>query len=223
MERLAGVTKALYDVVSKAFPGGGKCATVSTIARRTLTRTSGAVPYPFPTEILETHDSPNIMVTSPTTSGMQTFQPSLHNMNNQSLHSLHLSPGSSPTAPDFPSHTHTPHSLSRQHSFQHIPEYPPAGSMHSQAHAHLVSNARYEPAMTPLPPSLGPNSGPMDFEDSQGRKRQRTTGGADDHVGVGVGVVGGEKHEARFSSEPGTGSTSSPPRLPWPGPRPIQI
>ena len=130
---------------------------------------------------------------------MAGFPPSIHNLNNQSLHSLHLSPGSSPTAPDFPSHTHTPHSLSRQHSFQHIPEYPPPGSMHGQPHGHLVSNARYEPAMTPLPPSPGPNSGPMDFDDSQGRKRQRTAGG-DDHVVGGKNVKGGSR--ARSDSAP---------------------
>lgn len=130
---------------------------------------------PFPTDILENHESPNIMVTSPTTSVMHTqYQQPLQSLsNNASLHSLHsLSPGSSPTAPEFPSHTHTPHSLSRQHSFQHMQDY--------GQHSHLVSNARYEQgAMSGnLPPS--PASGEA-FEDAQGRKRQRT-GHSDDTV-----------------------------------------
>lgn len=128
------------------------------------------VPVAFPNDLLDLSDSPNIMITSPTTSGMHShFPPSLSSLsNNPSLHSLHsLSPGSSPTAPEFPSHSHTPHSLSRQHSFQQMHEY--GGS---SMHHHGMSASRYDSAIaTPLPPSPGP----MDvFDEVQGRKRQRT-------------------------------------------------
>ena len=163
------------------------------------------VPVPFPGDLLDPHDSPNIMITSPTSSGMHAhFPPSLSSLsNNPSLHSLHsLSPGSSPTAPEFPSHTHTPHSLSRQHSFQHIPEYS-SSSMHG--HPHGMSAARYDNAIaTPLPPSPGP----MDvFEDAQGRKRQRTN--PDDQAGK-------KGSRARSDSAPlGYGLTSG-----WPQTRP---
>ncbi|GJE93839.1 HSF-type DNA-binding-domain-containing protein [Phanerochaete sordida] len=150
-DRLTNVTKILYDVMVKAFPGH--------------------VPVAFPTDLLDANDSPNIMITSPTSTGLHShFAPSLSSLsNNPSLHSLHsLSPGSSPTAPEFPSHSHTPHNLSRQHSFQHVPDYGGA-SIHGH---HGMSGSRYDSAMaTPLPPSPGP----MDvFEDAQGRKRQRT-------------------------------------------------
>ncbi|KAH9945739.1 HSF-type DNA-binding-domain-containing protein [Amylocystis lapponica] len=155
VERLASVTKAMYDVIVKAFPG--------------------SVPLSFPHDLLDPSDSPNIYVTSPTTTAHPShFSASLSSLSNPSLHSLHsLSPSSSPTAAEFPSHTHTPHSLSRQHSFQHM-SYENAASMHNHGLGHGVSTARYETALsTPLPPSPGP----MDFEDPQGRlgaKRQRT-------------------------------------------------
>ncbi|KAI0758581.1 HSF-type DNA-binding-domain-containing protein [Irpex lacteus] len=155
VDRLANVTKALYDVVTKVY--------------------GQHINVPFPHDILDNHESPNILVTSPTASVLHSqYQPPLQSLsNNASLHSLHsLSPGSSPTAPEFPSsHSHTPHSLSRQHSFQHIQDY--------GQHSHLVSNARYESgAMSAtLPPS--PASGDM-FDDAQGRKRQRTGGSGDD-------------------------------------------
>ncbi|KAF7794975.1 hypothetical protein EIP86_006118 [Pleurotus ostreatoroseus] len=193
MERLAGVTKTLYEIIYKAFPG--------------------SVPFPFPTDLLEPHDSPNIMVTSPTASGMPHFPP-LHSLSNPSLHSLHsLSPGSSPTAPEFPSHSHTPHTLSRQHSFQHIPEYtapppPPPGAMHGHGHGHLVSTARYEQGGLPGP--LPPSPGPMDaFDDSQNRKRQRT---AEEHSGK-----SGKGSRARSDSAPLGGYSLNPG---WPQTRP---
>lgn len=153
--------------------------------------TALVVPVAFPTDVLES-DSPNIYVTSPTSSAPQASHfPSLSSLPNSGLHSLHsLSPGSSPTTAEFPSHTHTPHSLSRQHSYQHIPSYDNmqhhthhAHHAHQHAHHHQqhhgmhsgVSNARYEnPLTTPLPPSPGP----MEFEDRIGAKRQRTGPGS---------------------------------------------
>lgn len=89
-------------------------------------------------------------------------------LSNPSLHSLHsLSPGSSPTTADFPSHNHTPHSLSRQHSLQQLP--------YENSYGHGVSTARYETALqTPLPPSPGPLDS-FSTDGDQGRsKRQRT-------------------------------------------------
>jgi hypothetical protein len=135
-ERLTMLTKALYDAFEKNFPGW--------------------LPSPFPADLADPDESPNIYVTQPTTiaiSAHTPFPPSaLPNV--ASLHSL--SPASSPTTADFPTtahiHSHS-HSLSRQHSFPHN---------HTHSHA---------------PYGTSPSPVPMDFEDAQGRKRQRTTGG----------------------------------------------
>ncbi len=142
-----------------------------------------SVPFPFPNELLDPNESPNIMITSPTSALQSHFPPSLSSLSNPSLHSLHsLSPGSSPTAPDFPSHTHTPHNLSRQHSYHQIPEYSTAMHTNHHGHSHLVSTARFESAITtPLPPSPGPLDA---YDDAQGRKRQRTgTSASDEQLG----------------------------------------
>ncbi|CDO69686.1 hypothetical protein BN946_scf184851.g74 [Trametes cinnabarina] len=172
VERLANVTKVMYDVMSKSYPGG--------------------MPVPFPTDILDNGDSPNIYVTSPTSSAPHTSQfPPLSSLPNGGLHSLHsLSPSSSPTTAEFPSHTHVSHTLSRQHSYQHIPSYDGMHHAHSHHHGHHqpphhhqphhsgmhgMSNSRYEPAIaTPLPPSPGA----MEFDDRLGAKRQRTGPGS---------------------------------------------
>ncbi|KAI0676113.1 HSF-type DNA-binding-domain-containing protein [Trametes maxima] len=173
VERLANVTKVMYDFMVKSF--------------------AGSVPVAFPTDILETGDSPNIYVTSPTSSAPQASHfPSLSSLPAGGLHSLHsLSPASSPTAAEFPSHAHTPHSLSRQHSYQHMPSY---DSMHTSHHPHShhahhthqhahhhhhgmhgVAPGRYDTSLTtPLPPSPGS----MDFDDRMGSKRQRTGPGS---------------------------------------------
>ena len=149
------------------------------------------MPVPFPTDILDSGESPNIYVTSPQSSAPPTSHfPPLSSLQTGSLHSLHsISPSSSPTAPEFPSHTHTPHTLSRQHSYQHIPSYDGMHHahshhphhqhphhQHSQHHGmHGVSTARYDNAMaTPLPPSPGP----MDYDERVGAKRQRTAPGS---------------------------------------------
>lgn len=145
------------------------------------------VPVPFPSDILDSGESPNIYVTSPQSSAPPTSHfPPLSSLQTGSLHSLHsISPGSSPTAAEFPSHSHTPHTLSRQHSYQHIPSYDGMHHAHShhahhphhsQHHAmHGVSAARYDnPMATPLPPSPGP----MDYDERVGAKRQRTAPGS---------------------------------------------
>ncbi|EJF58107.1 hypothetical protein DICSQDRAFT_139749 [Dichomitus squalens LYAD-421 SS1] len=169
VDRLASVTKAMYDVMVKTC----------------------GMPVPFPTDILDPGESPNIYVTSPQSSAPPPSHfSSLSSLQTGSLHSLHsISPGSSPTAPEFPSHTHTPHTLSRQHSYQHIPSYDgmhhahshhphhqQPHHQHSQHHGiHGVSTARYDnPMGTPLPPSPSP----MDYDERVGTKRQRTAPGS---------------------------------------------
>jgi hypothetical protein len=134
-ERLTMLTKALYDAFEKNSPGW--------------------LP-PFPADLADPDESPNLYVTQPTTiaiSAHSPFPPSALS-NAASLHSL--SPASSPTTADFPTtahiHSHS-HSLSRQHSFPHT---------------HVHSHAPYGTSPSPVP---------MDFEDAQGRKRQRTAGG----------------------------------------------
>ncbi|KAH9857294.1 HSF-type DNA-binding-domain-containing protein [Lenzites betulinus] len=215
VERLAGVTKVMYDIMSKSFPG---------------------VPVPFPTDLLE--ESPNIYVTSPTSSAPQTshFPPLSALHTGGGLHSLHsISPGSSPTTTEFPSHTHTPHTLSRQHSYQHIPSYdgmhappPPQHQHHAHSHHHAHAHAhhhhslaggggRYDGALaTPLPPSPGP----LDFDDRIGAKRQRTGPGSSTSFSVPGSADGGaaslkKGSRARSDSAPlGYGLTN------WPQTRP---
>ncbi|CCM01107.1 uncharacterized protein FIBRA_03155 [Fibroporia radiculosa] len=149
VERLAHVTKAMYDIMSRTYPG--------------------SVPMSFPSDILEPTESPNIYITSPTSAGPHGHFSGLSLSG--SLHSLHtVSPGSSPTAAEFPSHAHTPNTLSRQHSFQHLPPYDTSAPLHAHALGHGVSSARYETALsTPLPPSPG-----VDLSDDPRAKRQRT-------------------------------------------------
>lgn len=82
---------------------------------------------PFPNDLLDSSDNPNIFVTS--AQGASRYPPPLSmNMGNPPMHSMHhtmSSPNPSPTNSEFPtSHVHPsqqhPQPLSRQHSFQHI-------------------------------------------------------------------------------------------------------
>lgn len=184
------------------------------------------VPVPFPVDLLEP-DNPNIYITSPnsttphasSTAGGNGFLPSLslsmpgpHSLHHtHSLHSLGPSPGSSPTTADFPhsahhshhhSQSHTPaSSLSRQHSFQHLPYE--SAALHHGAHAQY---GRYggggdAPLSTPLPPSPGP----MDLDERVGSaKRQRTvpSSGLSTPIGMGGEGPGGKKSRARSDSAP---------------------
>jgi hypothetical protein len=97
-----------------------------------------SVPSPFPADLDDPDESPNIYVTQPTTIAISAFPPSALS-NVSSLHSL--SPASSPTTADFPptAHIHS-HSLLRQHSFPHN---------HTHSHA---------------PYGTSPSPVPMDFE-----------------------------------------------------------
>jgi len=151
----------------------------------------------FPSDLLESGESPNIYVTSPTSSGpTRPFPSSLAtNLNSQSLHSLQSlnSPNSSPTTTDFPNQMQ-----------MHIPVAPPLSRQHSYQQM-AYSNSRGEPATsTPLPPSPGSSS--MDLfeagEANDGRgssKRQRTSNenppcgktGPDESSGPGSGAGGG--------------------------------
>ncbi|KAH9169466.1 HSF-type DNA-binding-domain-containing protein [Lactarius sanguifluus] len=133
-ERLTMLTKALYEAFEKNFPGW--------------------LPTPFPADLADPGESPNIYVTTPTTISISSHAPFPVSALSAaaSLHSL--SPGSSPTTADFPTHIHQhTHSLSRQHSFPHT---------HTHSHA---------------PYGTSPSPVPMDFDDAQGRKRQRTSAG----------------------------------------------
>jgi hypothetical protein len=163
VEKLTGAVKTLWDVVGKGFPG---------------------IP-PFPSDLLDGTESPNIYITSPTSSAPRSYLPPLStatSLSSQSLHSI-SSPNSSPTTTEFPNHMHPPSGppLSRQHSFQQM-AYP---------------NSRGETALsTPLPSSPGSTS--MDlFEGSEagdgGRgssKRQRTSNTNSDVNLLPNGVVG---------------------------------
>lgn len=134
-EKLIGVVRSLWDVLGRAGVSG--------------------LP-PFPSDLLESVESPNIYVTSPTsptgTNASRGLTLSMHHQ--QSMHSLMSSPGNSPTTADFqgigglPSihghghghgHGHMNgrhgHTLSRQPSYQHI------GSMSSPASASPVAGA----------------------------------------------------------------------------------
>jgi len=165
----------------------------------------------FPSDLLETAESPNIYITSPTATSSRYPPPLSMNMH-PPMHNLN-SPNSSPTAADFPSshggqhhghhHTHTPHSLSRQHSFQHVSNY--RGESGSSS--------------TPLPSSPGGSISTMDLYDDglcdpspSGRastKRQRI-----DESGVSVGVNGIGSGDGSMSlmssvSSPGSGTGGS--------------
>ncbi|EAU90360.1 hypothetical protein CC1G_00744 [Coprinopsis cinerea okayama7 len=113
VDTLVNVVGRLWDVMNKSFPGSVG---------------------PFPQELIEA-ESPNIYITSPTATTSRYPPPLSMNIANPSLHGMHShamnSPSSSPTAADFPAHHHQQqqhhqlhphhtHTLSRQHSFQHL-------------------------------------------------------------------------------------------------------
>ncbi|KDR80900.1 hypothetical protein GALMADRAFT_1113959 [Galerina marginata CBS 339.88] len=132
---------------------------------------------PFPSDLLDSSESPNIYVTSPTATSR--YPPPL-SMNMHAMHSL-SSPNSSPTAADFPSHmhhghAHQSHSLSRQHSFQHVTSYrgETASSTPLQSSPGSISMELFDDGSCDPPPS-GRGS----------TKRQRL-----DESGAGVGVNG---------------------------------
>ncbi|KAF8159287.1 HSF-type DNA-binding-domain-containing protein [Crassisporium funariophilum] len=209
VEKLVNVVGRLWDVVGKGFPG--------------------SVPQ-FPQDLLETADSPNIYVTSPTATSSSRFPPPL-SMNMHSIHSLN-SPNSSPTTADFPSsHSHHSHALNhhahqqqqqQQHHHPHHHQHP--GHLSRQHSFHHVGYPRADnsSASTPLPSS--PGSITMDmFDDGScepppsGRgstKRQRLDdSGAALGISVnglnGVGASGGVGDSMSLMSSvssPGTGT-----------------
>lgn len=150
-EKLAGLVNRLWDVVSKGFPG--------------------SVP-PFPNDLFDSSssasDSPNIYITSPTTTSR--YPPPLSINFNQSLHSIQ-SPSSSPTSTDFPhshQHQHQHHpthpSLSRQQSYQ-----PTAFASGGQVGASVGSASRpTDPNDTTNPSSPSAMEGVYDDENSTG-------------------------------------------------------
>ncbi|KAF8900818.1 hypothetical protein CPB84DRAFT_1836505 [Gymnopilus junonius] len=180
VDKLINVIGRLWDIVGKSFPG--------------------MVP-PFPNDPIEASESPNIYITSPTATSRY---PPLLSMNMHSMHSMG-SPNSSPTAADFPSshmhhgHPHHFHSLSQQHSFQHISSY----------HGDSTS-------LTPLQSSPGSISMEL-FDDGTGdpppsgrssSNRQRV-----DESGTGVGVNNSPDSMSMMSSVSSPGSNTG---LGWP-------
>jgi len=174
VEKLVSAVGRLWDVVSKGFPG--------------------SVP-PFPADLVESIESPNIYITSPTSSTARFPPPPPLSMGGLA-HSMHSvsSPNSSPTAADFPTHLHHhnghSHSLSRQQSFQHM------------------SFSRGD--SSPMPPS--PGSITMDLFDEgseeNGRgsvKRQRLSNDDSPLTALGGGGSGDSISSMSALSSPGGG------------------
>lgn len=171
---------------------------------------------PIPLDLLDSSESPNIYVTSPTSSNAPRFAPPPLSMNSMNLHTIHglNSPTSSPTTNDFPfSHAphvahhghpqggHAPHPLSRQHSFHH------------QQNGIAISgrNDRSSASSTPLLSSPSPGSlstsisMDMDLYDDgscdpppvsgrEGAKRQRLDDSLDGTPGLGLSMVNVNGH-----------------------------
>ena len=146
VDRLTKALCQLWDSVGKALP----------------------VP-PIPLDLLDSADSPNIYVTSPSSSSASRFAPPPLSMNSMNLHTIHgmSSPTSSPTTNEFPfSHPHHvshhghahgghgAHPLSRQHSFHH------------QQNSIAISGRadRSSTSSTPLASSPSPGSLSMDMD-----------------------------------------------------------
>jgi len=154
----------------------------------------------FPPDLLETTDSPNIYITSPTTSTASSRFPPPLSMNMNMMHSLN-SPNSSPTTPDFQGgYHHHHHQQQQQHAHhphhQQLPHHHPHSTSRFQGGGGGSGYSRTgdSTSSTPLPSSPGSISMEL-FDDGScdpppsGRpstKRQRL----DDGVGVGVGVNG---------------------------------
>ncbi len=128
---------------------------------------------PFPLDLLDSAESPNIYITSPTSSSASRFPPPL-SMNIHSIHGLN-SPTSSPTTSDFPhSHGHPhPHAHAHSHSHNHSHSHSahhgahPLSRQHSFHHPHGASTTtsamssrtdKTSTSSTPLPSSPSPGS-----------------------------------------------------------------
>ena len=191
VEKLVTVVGRLWDVVGKGFPGHCQFFLFNQFHSKNnniyLTFTSSV--SQFPSDLLETADSPNIYITSPSISTSR-FQPPPLSMGMNIMHSLN-SPNSSPTTSDFQGgggHYHQHHGHHPQQQHHH--------AQHSRQHGggNGYSRTGDSSSSTPLPSSPGSIS--MDlFDDgscdlpASGRpstKRQRL----DDGVGVN-GINGG--------------------------------
>ena len=115
----------------------------------------------FPTDLLEPNDTLPIFVTAPVPSNQYNNYTSMpYSTGNSSLTSL--SPNSSPTTADFPSHPHA-HTLSRTHSLQHL--------NYGDAYGQTITT-RYDATGMSLTQSSALD--PFDTDSDHGRKRQRT-------------------------------------------------
>lgn len=154
----------------------------------------------FPSDLLETTDSPNIYITSPSISTSR-FQPPPLSMGMNIMHSLN-SPNSSPTTSDFQGgghyHHQQPHHAHHGHH-QHHGHSRPHGFPSGNGGGNGYSRTGDSNSSTPLPSSPGSIS--MDlFDDGScdlppGRpstKRQRMDDGGVNGINGGIGgLVGG--------------------------------
>ena len=203
VEKLVTVVGRLWDVVGKGFPGHCQFFFLFNQFHSKiiiiLTFTFFSPVSQFPADLLETADSPNIYITSPSISTSR-FQPPPLSMGMNIMHSLN-SPNSSPTTSDFQGggqhyhhqqhHGHHHHTHSRQHGF-------PSGNGGGGG-GNGYSRTGDSSSSTPLPSSPGSIS--MDlFDDGScdlppsGRpstKRQRLDDGVNGINGGIGGLVGG--------------------------------
>jgi hypothetical protein len=190
VEKLVTVVGRLWDVVGKGFPG--HCQFLTNFIFQKKINISSPVSQ-FPPDLLETADSPNIYITSPSISTSR-FQPPPLSMGMNIMHSLN-SPNSSPTTSDFQGyhqpqqHAHHGHHPQQQHHHPHSRQH---GFQSGNGNGY--SRTGDSSSSTPLPSSPGSIS--MDlFDDGScdlppsGRpstKRQRLDDG-----GVGVNGING--------------------------------
>lgn len=210
-QRLANMLKILYDVVAKTHPverGYFLDFLVNEgLMDPPLPLSSldvfDIVPIPFPTDLLEQPDMPPIYITSPINNSPSH---SHYGASGDAMYQIHgMSPSSSPTAGEFPSHIHShPHSHSssggtqRGLSLPHIVtgsyDSSGTGNIHSGGGRYsTMPNRGYgEGAPSSPSPINTPISGPEDDGGLGFRaKRQRTTPSPGVHDMGMAGVVGG--------------------------------
>ena len=179
-----------------------------------------SLPIPsVPLDLLDSSESPNIYVTSPTSSNASRFAPPPLSMN--SIHGM-SSPTSSPTTNDFPfSHSH--HLTHHGHAHGGYPQRHPLSRQHSFHQNFAGRTDKSSTSSTPLPssPSTGSIStsismdmdlyddGSCDPAGREGVKRQRLDESLDGTgtPGLSLSIVNG--HGPSGPSEPNMGLLSS--------------
>lgn len=119
VDKLVGVVGKLWDIVGKGFaPGAGMYPPHCLLFISRLLITEDTVP-PFPVELFDAMDSPNIYITSPPEQPQQQHS----HQHQQSMHYPMLSPGVSPTTPEFSTSSSHPSSSSSQPTSAHPRNY----------------------------------------------------------------------------------------------------